>query len=75
MLSFVLAAAACLNWPLLRVLGCKETKPNKFEWDRDLMEGKEFISVVSHDPDKKDPSKIRQNMTEFEAVKSEDVPF
>ena len=57
---------------LLRVLGCKEISPKKYEWDPDNMEGKEFIATVSHEPDKKDPSKMRQQMTNFRAA---DLPF
>ena len=62
---------------LLRVLGCEETGPKKFNWDRDLMPGKSFIATVSHDPDKKKPEVIRQNMTGFKkSTKTNDeVPF
>lgn len=56
---------------LLRVLGCTEISPNKFDWDTDAVEGKTFEATVSHEPDKKDPSKIRQQMNEFK----EGIPF
>lgn len=61
---------------LLRVLGCDEIAPKKFNWDRELMVGKYFIGTVSHDPDKKKPEVIRQNMTGFKkSGKEDDVPF
>jgi len=58
---------------LLKVLGCTETTPGHFEWDPDLMEGKEFIATVKHVADKKDPSKIYQNMVDFK--EADTVPF
>lgn len=58
---------------LLRVLGCKEVKQNHFDWDTDEVMGAKFTATVTHSPDKKDSSKIRQNMTEFK--KTEDIPF
>jgi hypothetical protein len=62
---------------LLRVLGCKEILPKQFEWDRDLIVGKYFIARVSREPDKKDPSKIRQQMTSFQKSSKvdDDIPF
>lgn len=57
---------------LLKVLGATEVKTGVYEWDTDLMEGKQFEATVSHAPDKKDPSKIRQHMSEFA---EEDLPF
>jgi len=61
---------------LLRILGCEETAPKRFKWDKETLPGAYFIATVSHDPDKKDPSKIRQNMTGFKKGKNEDeVPF
>jgi len=61
---------------LLRVLGCKETSPKKFDWDRDLLPGTFFIATVSHEPDKKDPTKIRQQMTGFKkSEKESETPF
>jgi len=70
-----------LLWPnqmgeLLRLLGCKELSPGKFEWDTDLMEGQTFNARVFRQPDKKDPNKIYQMMDGFKKSKSEaDVPF
>lgn len=61
--------------PLLRVLRCTETEPNKFDWDTDQQAGKSFKATVSHAPDKKDASKIRQHMTDFEAIQTDDIPF
>lgn len=62
---------------LLRVLGCEEVTPNKFNWDRDLMPGKVFIATVSREPDKKDPSKIRQQMKGFKKSEKtgDEIPF
>lgn len=57
---------------LLRVLNCTEVSKGKFDWDTDAVSGKEFTATVSHVQDKKDPAKIRQQMTDF---KSPDVPF
>ncbi len=57
---------------LLKILGCTETSPGKFDWDREALEGKEFDATVSHAPDKK--GKMRQNMGDFKAS-SADVPF
>lgn len=61
---------------LLRVLGCKEAEPNKFDWDTEDVVYSKFSAVVSHEPDKKDPSKIRQVMKEFKKVGAqEEIPF
>jgi hypothetical protein len=62
---------------LLRVLGCEETKRNRFQWDRDILVGKYFIATVSREPDKKDPTKIRQQMGGFKKSEknSDDIPF
>lgn len=60
---------------LLRVLGCTETEPNKFDWDTNEQTGKAFWGTVSHKPDLKDPKIIRQHMGEFEGVKGEEIPF
>jgi hypothetical protein len=62
---------------LLRVLGCEETGPKKFNWDRDLLPGKHFIATVSHSPDKKKPEVIRQYMDGFKksGKADEDLPF
>lgn len=70
-----------LLWPnmegeLLRVLGFTEVSKGIFDWETDLAQGKKFIATVSHDPDKKKPDVIRQNMKGFKKSKSEaDVPF
>jgi hypothetical protein len=50
---------------LLRVLKCEETEPNKFRWDTNEQSDKTFTATVSHKPDAKDASKIRQHMGEF----------
>lgn len=60
---------------LLRAIGCTETEPNKFDWDTNDQDGKAFSATVSHKPDIKDPTKIRQHMSEFDVVKSEEIPF
>jgi hypothetical protein len=61
---------------LLRVLGCTEVKKGVYDWDTSLVEGQKFIAIVSHVPDKKDPNKIRQQMTEFKKAVEEDAsPF
>lgn len=75
------AQGKVLTWPnqigeLLRVLGCKETKAGVFEWQTDLMEGQTFKATITHDPNKKDPSKIYMNMKDFQkAEESADAPF
>ena len=61
--------------PLLRILGCEETSPHIFEWDPELQIGKYFQAVVSHEPDKKNPSKIRQHMGQFQRVDENSIPF
>lgn len=60
---------------LLRAIGCEEIEPNKFRWDTLAQDGKVFSATVSHKPDQKDPTKVRQHMSEFDAVKSEEIPF
>lgn len=62
---------------LLRVLGCTETEPNKFDWDTNEQNDKLFTATVSHKPDAKDASKIRQHMGDFENVQVADgeIPF
>lgn len=61
---------------LFRILGCKETTPNKFDWDTDDVVNMKFTATVSHSPDKKDPSKIRQEMREFRKASEEsEIPF
>lgn len=62
---------------LLRVLGCKETSPKKFDWDRETIPGAYFIATVSREPNKKKPEVIRQQMTGFKKSNKngDDVPF
>jgi len=55
---------------LLRILGCTETEKGKFEFDTDIVIGKEFKATVSHAPDKK--GTMRQNMTDFKVSDAED---
>ena len=72
-----------LTWPnqvgpLLALLGAKEdtAKKGHYLWETELMVGKTFKATISHDPDKKDPSKVYQNMKDFKpSKKTEDVPF
>lgn len=65
--------------PLLRLLGAKEVKPNKFDFDTDDFQGFRFSATVSHEPDKKDPTKIRQHMGSFGLPMGEkkeaEIPF
>jgi hypothetical protein len=61
--------------PILRVLGCNETQTDFFEWDPDMQMNKFFKAIVSHAPDKKDKTKIRQHMGSFEKVDANTVPF
>ena len=73
-----------LTWPnqvgpLLALLGAKEDAEKKghYLWETDMMTGKTFKATISHDPDKKDPNKVYQNMKEFKATekKTDDIPF
>jgi hypothetical protein len=72
-----------LTWPsqvgpLLLLLGAKEDPEKKghYLWETDLMTGKTFKATISHDPDKKNPSKIYQNMKDFKKSEvTEDIPF
>lgn len=50
---------------LLKILGCNETSPGKYEWDTDGVVGKSFSVTVSHVPDKKKPDVMRQKFTSF----------
>lgn len=61
--------------PLLRAIGIPETEKNKFDWDTTEQAGKRFIGTVSHQPDKKDPSKIRQHMADIVKVDDNEIPF
>lgn len=58
---------------LLKVLGCQEIEPNKYDWDTNEQEGKAFYATVKHKPDKKDATKIRQHMGDF-AIDEETEP-
>lgn len=60
---------------LLRVLKCTETEPNKFDWDTFEQSGKLFMATVSHKPDAKDPSIIRQHMSDFHEYEDAQIPF
>jgi hypothetical protein len=61
---------------LLRILGCKETEPNKFDWDTEDVIYSQFVAVVSHEPDKKDPTKMRQQMKDFKKIgEQEEIQF
>jgi hypothetical protein len=57
---------------LLRVLKCTETEKGKFDWDTDMVVGKEFDATVTHETDKK--GVLRQQMGDFKPS-SADVPF
>jgi len=62
--------------PLLRVLNCKEVSPNKFDWDTEVVLGETFMATVDFVADKKDASKMRQQMTDFAVSKEESAtPF
>ncbi len=62
--------------PLLRALGCTEVEPNSFDWDTTEQVGKRFVATISHQPDKKDPTKIRQHMSDIEKVTNgKEIPF
>ncbi len=68
-------------WPnsegeLLKVLGSTEVSKGVYDWDTELVVGKKFIATVTHEPDKKKPDVIRQNMKGFKVAKTEEeVPF
>lgn len=62
--------------PLLEVLGCKKTSGDKYGWDPDMMQGKAFMATVKTEPDKKDATKMRQNMKDFKpSAETSDIPF
>jgi hypothetical protein len=50
---------------LLKALGCTETGPGVYDWDTSEVEGKAVIATVTISPDKKDPTKMRQRMSDF----------
>lgn len=60
---------------LLRALECQEIEPNKFDWETEAVEGKCVIASVSISPDKKDPTKMRQHMSEFAKPDDSSIPF
>ena len=72
-----------LTWPnqvgpLLVILGAKEdpAKKGHYLWETDLMAGKTFKATISHDKDKKDATKVYQNMKDFKAsAQAEPTPF
>lgn len=72
-----------LTWPsqigpLLVILGAKEDPNNKghYLWETELMAGKTFKATISHDADKKNPSKVYQNMKDFQpSAQAEVTPF
>ena len=57
-------------FPILKILGCKEASPGKFEWDTDEVKGKTFGVTVTHAADKK--GIMRQKFTSFT---DEALPF
>lgn len=63
--------------PLLKLLGAKETSPNVFDWDTEDYAGSKFSATVSHKPDRKDPTKVRQYMGHFDKplAKEPEIPF
>ncbi len=72
-----------LTWPnqvgpLLAILGAKEDPEQKghYLWETELMAGKTFKATITHDADKKNPSKFYQNMKDFKAsVEAGSTPF
>lgn len=59
--------------PLLRVLGCKESEPNKFVFDALLVDGKKF-KATAFKTEKN--GKTYQNLKDFTSVETkEDLPF
>jgi hypothetical protein len=72
-----------LTWPnqvgpLLVILGAKEdpAKKGHYLWETETMVGKTFRATITHDVDKKNPSKVYQNMKDFKASdKAEVTPF
>ena len=61
--------------PLLRAIDIPETEKNKFDWDTTEQASKKFIATISHVPEKKDPSKIRQHMSDITKIGNEEIPF
>lgn len=54
--------------PLLKVLGCKETKPGFYKLESQEVEGVPFKATVYGEPDKKDKNVIRKRMKDFDPV-------
>ena len=54
--------------PLLKVLGCKEATKGVYIFDSELVLGSQFTATVCHEANKKDPTKIYQNMKDFDEV-------
>ena len=84
MLNYDGGQGKVLTWPnqvgpLLALLGAKEDTEKKghYLWETDMMVGKAFKATISHDADKKDATKVYQNMKDFKASenKTEEVPF
>lgn len=69
-----------LTWPnqigpLLKVLGCKENEPGKYDWDTELMEGKTFKATIVHEKAKKS-DKVYCNIKDFQPSKDDgSTPF
>lgn len=72
-----------LTWPnqigpLLAILGAKADSEKKghYLWETELMTGKTFKATISHEPDKKNPSKVYQNLGNFLPSKAKEAtPF
>lgn len=60
---------------LLKALGCQEIEPGKYDWDTFEQYGKFFMATVSHKPDQKDPTKVRQHMSDFAKYEDAQIPF
>ena len=60
---------------LLRALRCEEPEANKFDWETTEQEGKEVVATVTFQPDKNDPSKMRQRMSDFAHPDDNKLPF
>ena len=56
---------------LLKALGATEIEPNKFEWDREAVMGKEIEADLVHELDRKDPNKKWPKLKNI----TERVPF
>lgn len=54
--------------PLLKALGCKESAKGVYILDTDVVLGATFTATVSHEPNKKDPTKIYQNMKDISEI-------